>query len=212
MVSGFKTCLIILPTAQWALDSTRPWCPACCGPSRGVQGRLGPCAAGCLRTSALWRAGARPRQAPAAAAVPHAGSAGRPWSPSPDTMAAAGPETLATERARQGSAPPAMALRCGSAGEGPTPHPEFLRGAEARVTAYQHLMERLDGGAPQGHPPLQGAPRGPGPLTWAPAHCARACCAQAAARRTREICSPVGSQDPPCRPSYRRAATRARPQ
>lgn len=79
-------------------------------------------------------------------------------------MAAAGLETLETlGRARQGSAPPAVALRCGSAGEGnPNPCPGIGPRGQAYAAEHQRLAERLGGGTPQGSPPLQGAFRGCG--------------------------------------------------
>lgn len=79
-------------------------------------------------------------------------------------MAAAGLETLETlGRARQGSAPPAVALHCGRSGEGnPSPCPGIGPRGQAYVAGNQRLAERLDGGTPQGSPPLQGAFRGCG--------------------------------------------------
>ena len=134
--------------------------PARCGPwYQGPRVIRSPCAArrrllAHQRAVAGWRAAAA---APGAAAITHAGSAGGPWSPSSNAMAAAGLETLASGRARQGSAPPAVTVRCGSAGGGPYPCPALAPGGAALAAGYQHLVERLDGGAPQGSPPLQGA-------------------------------------------------------
>ena len=108
-----------------------------------------------------WRAAAA---AQGAAATPPAGSAGGLGSPGADAMAAAGLETLETlGRARQGSAPPAVAARCGSAGDGnPNPCPGVGPRGQAHPAGHQRLAERLGGGTPQGSPPLQGGFRGCG--------------------------------------------------